>query len=168
MSPGKYAVTPRVIMSKVAMKSGNLALFAIFVLVVPNIVSTVALIRSITLHLPVDSGLVAFAGHCFVIVVGLLMIDERHWRYAFYCLIVSIVIKYVSKILYQMASEGAIYLALVSALPLLPALFFFWKFRTTQNVEIRGLHGHGLPGRIIKILIGLGIVFLIFYGLRAR
>lgn len=96
-------------------------------------------------------------------VVILVIVRNRAWRYGFLCVLVAQSLLFIATMISATSTFGAIALAVLSFIPLIPALSFFLQFRRAENVEVYG--GEFKSKWTVWYLAGavLLIVFLIFY-----
>lgn len=123
-------------------QKNNIYLFAIIGFMTPATISAISLLRSFLSQSHVEIGksltisLLLFLLPLFVLVVFLFIITDKNWRYGVLFIILSYSIRSVSKIIYQKSNSGAIILLIISLSILVPAFYYFYRFKTSKNISM--------------------------------
>lgn len=143
-------------------------IIAFIALIVAVGLDTFMTIMDMSAHRPVEFSLFVLFIFLLMTVYPLLSVRDLYWRYGFVSAIVSALVGFLSKVLYQTSHTAGLMLALISLAPLVLSISFLLKFkRMTNSQPEQGYKGVALF--VMKTIGGLALalaVFYIFYRLR--
>jgi len=137
-------------------------IIAFIALIVAVGLDTFIAIRGMGAHRPVEFSLFAFFIFLLMTVYPLLSVRNLYWRCGFVSAIVSALVGFLSKVLYQTSHTAGLMLALISLVPLVLSLSFLLKFKRMTNIQPeQGYKGIALF--VMKTIGGLALVLAVFY-----
>lgn len=111
----------------------------------------------VSAHLPV------FLFTLIPLVFVFFIIPNKFWRYCFSSMVIAVTLEFISRHLFSASERWAQALSVISLLSLGPALFFIFKFKKIERVQINSKSFGNPISLLIKLILGLALIFAIFY-----
>jgi hypothetical protein len=151
-------------MSQSIQKKGLWLLLGAGLAFVPQVAGLISVLRGILSNSNVELNVISVSGRILILLILLILVKDRYWKYGLVCGIVATVLMSAAKFASHTSDGMAAICAVASIASLAPAPFFLRKFWATEGIQVYGGMRANSPWQIlVKVLIFIAIVFAMYF-----